>query len=113
MRTVVPAWSAGIRSQSGWTPATCISKLDCLLLALVAGGLVAIQMASIVVGLSIAFFLLITGYSLLQSLRADTVTTAKGQIMGSTANEPIADLHRVNQECFGESLVHVQVRSTG
>ncbi|MFK3775676.1 BCCT family transporter [Pseudomonas sp. NPDC089406] len=37
---------------------------------IIAGGLVAIQMASIVVGLPIALYMLVTGYSLCRSLRA-------------------------------------------
>ncbi|MNN12431.1 BCCT family transporter [compost metagenome] len=36
----------------------------------IAGGLLAIQMASIVVGLPIAFYMLLTGYSLMRSLFA-------------------------------------------
>ncbi|MFC6340212.1 BCCT family transporter [Pseudomonas sp. CCM 7891] len=58
---------------------------------LLAGGLIAIQMASIIIGLPIAFFLLITGYSLIRSLRADTFTTANGQVMRPIASEPMAD----------------------
>jgi choline-glycine betaine transporter len=58
---------------------------------LLAGGLVAIQMASIIIGLPIAVFLLVTGYSLLRSLRADTMSSAEGlMVMRATANEPVA-----------------------
>ena len=58
---------------------------------LLAGGLVAIQMASIIIGLPIAVFLLVTGYSLLRSLRADTMSSAEGlMVMRATANEPMA-----------------------
>lgn len=56
---------------------------------LLAGGLVAIQMASIIIGLPIAFFLLVTCFSLLRSLRADTQATAEGWMMPATANDSL------------------------
>ncbi|MNC74872.1 choline transport protein BetT [compost metagenome] len=71
---------------------------------LLAGGLIAIQMASIIIGLPIAFFLLINGYSLVRSLRADTMTTAKGQVMGPTANDPIVDSYGVKQGGFSAMM---------
>jgi choline/glycine/proline betaine transport protein len=71
---------------------------------LLAGGLIAIQMASIIIGLPIAFFLLITGYSLVRSLRAETMTTAKGQVMGPTANDPIVDPYGVKQGSFSTMM---------
>ncbi|MCE7764944.1 BCCT family transporter [Pseudomonas putida] len=43
----------------------------------IAGGLLAIQMASIVVGLPIAFYMLLTGYSLMRSLFASEVVIAQ------------------------------------
>lgn len=43
----------------------------------IAGGLLAIQMASIVVGLPIAFYMLLTGYSLMRSLFASEVVIAR------------------------------------
>ena len=43
----------------------------------IAGGLLAIQMASIVVGLPIAFYMLVTGYSLMRSLFASEVVIAR------------------------------------
>ncbi|MFJ4452912.1 BCCT family transporter [Pseudomonas sp. NPDC089392] len=43
----------------------------------IAGGLLAIQMASIVVGLPIAFYMLLTGYSLMRSLLASEVVIAQ------------------------------------
>ncbi|MFF7066337.1 BCCT family transporter [Pseudomonas sp. NPDC008258] len=43
----------------------------------IAGGLLAIQMASIVVGLPIAFYMLMTGYSLMRSLFASEVVIAQ------------------------------------
>jgi choline-glycine betaine transporter len=56
---------------------------------LLAGGLVAIQMASIIIGLPIAVFLLVTVYSLIRSLRADTMSSAEGlMVMRATANDP-------------------------
>ncbi len=58
---------------------------------LLAGGLMAIQMASIVVGLPIALYLLVTIYSLLRSLRADTVGTTQGLLMRPTANDTLID----------------------
>ncbi|MNO09008.1 BCCT family transporter [compost metagenome] len=43
----------------------------------IADGLLAIQMASIVVGLPIAFYMLLTGYSLMRSLFASEVVIAQ------------------------------------
>ncbi len=43
----------------------------------IAGGLLAIQMASIVVGLPIAFYMLLTGYSLMRSLFASEAVIAR------------------------------------
>ncbi|WP_426808148.1 BCCT family transporter [Pseudomonas sp. WOUb67] len=43
----------------------------------IAGGLLAIQMASIVVGLPIAFYMLLTGYSLMRSLFASEVVISQ------------------------------------
>ena len=55
---------------------------------LLAGGLVAIQMASIIIGLPIAVFLLVTVYSLIRSLRADTMSSVEGlMVMRATAND--------------------------
>lgn len=45
---------------------------------IVAGGLVAIQMASIVVGLPIALYMLVTSYSLARSLRAQAGSVTLG-----------------------------------
>ncbi|HEK1685281.1 TPA: BCCT family transporter [Pseudomonas putida] len=45
---------------------------------IVAGGLVAIQMASIVVGLPIALYMLMTSYSLARSLRAQAGSVTLG-----------------------------------
>ncbi|WP_123721839.1 MULTISPECIES: BCCT family transporter [Pseudomonas] len=67
---------------------------------LLAGGLIAIQMASIIIGLPIAFFLFITGYSLVRSLRADTVSSAEGQVMRPAANEQMSDPYGVNLGSF-------------
>ncbi|WP_175651801.1 BCCT family transporter [Pseudomonas sp. Marseille-P9899] len=65
---------------------------------LLAGGLIAIQMASIVVGLPIALFLLVTAYSLLRSLRADTVWPAQALLMRPTANDTLIDPLRVHEQ---------------
>ncbi len=51
----------------------------------IAGGLLAIQMASIVVGLPIALYMLLTGYSLMRSLRSNEQVFAP-----AIAPEPLA-----------------------
>lgn len=71
---------------------------------LLAGGLIAIQMASIVIGLPIAVFLLVTGYSLVRSLRADTVTSAKGLMMRPTADEAPAARLVADRGRFSEMI---------
>ncbi|PRA26235.1 BCCT family transporter [Pseudomonas poae] len=59
---------------------------------LLAGGLIAIQMASIIIGLPIALYLLVAGYSLIRSLRADTMSTVEGLMMRPTANDALGEL---------------------
>ncbi|WP_341963822.1 BCCT family transporter [Pseudomonas sp. RC10] len=54
---------------------------------LLAGGLAAIQLASIVIGLPIALFLLVTAYSLLRSLREDTVWPVQTLMMRPAIND--------------------------
>lgn len=53
---------------------------------LLAGGLIAVQMASIVIGFPIALFLVLTLYSLLRSLRQDTVWPVQTMVMRAPAN---------------------------
>ena len=53
----------------------------------IAGGLLAIQMASIVVGLPIAFYMLLTGYSLMRSLFASEQVIAR-EVPANLAAEP-------------------------
>jgi choline/carnitine/betaine transport len=60
----------------------------------IAGGLLAIQMASIVVGLPIAFYMLLTGYSLMRSLFAsDAVITGPAPVhAGAETPRPANEL---------------------
>lgn len=60
----------------------------------IAGGLLAIQMASIVVGLPIAFYMLLTGYSLMRSLFAsDAVITGPAPVhAGAETQRPANEL---------------------
>jgi choline/carnitine/betaine transport len=60
----------------------------------IAGGLLAIQMASIVVGLPIAFYMLLTGYSLMRSLFAsDAVITGAAAVhAGAETPRPANEL---------------------
>lgn len=51
----------------------------------IAGGLLAIQMASIVVGLPIALYMLLTGYSLMRSLLASDPVIARQSPVQVTA----------------------------
>ncbi|MFJ4067254.1 BCCT family transporter [Pseudomonas sp. NPDC089996] len=53
----------------------------------IAGGLLAIQMASIVVGLPIALYMLLTGYSLVRSLRSNDPVFAAVAVPKPLANE--------------------------